>query len=165
MLRDRRVAAALAVCGVAALALLWSAQSAVRLTPTARVASPEFVVTDSLSTRAVVPALNVAAIVDLNLFSPDRRAPLSRYRLEGEDDPVFSVAAEPSAPPSLPVVVGTAVGPGSSSFAMCSLDNSPVVIVRVGDKLGGYTVRAIARGVVEFSTPSGERISIDANPS
>lgn len=164
MLRDRRVAAALVLCGVALLALLWSAQSAVRLTPTDRVAPPEFVVTDSLAARAALPALNVPAIVDLNLFSPDRRAPLSRYRLEGEDDPV-AFATEPEAVASRPIVVGTAVGPGNTSFAMCSLDDSPVVIVRVGDRLGNYTVRAIARGVVEFSTPSGERISIDANPS
>ncbi len=164
MLRDRTVALALATCAVTALALLWSVQSAVRLTPTAPVAPPEFVVTDSLATREAAPVLNVPAIVGLNLFSPDRRAPLSRYRLDGENDPVV-FSAEPATPPSLPVVVGTAVGPDQSSFAMCSLDDSPVVIVRVGDKLGDYTVRAIARGVVEFSTPSGERISIDANPS
>ena len=65
----------------------------------------------------------------------------------------------------LPVVHGTAVGAEGRSFAMCSLDGSPTQIVRLGDRVGDFTVRAITRGAVEFSTPAGERISVAATSS
>ncbi len=161
--RDRRVALAGGALGLASLVLLWSVFTALRLTPTESAEPPRFLATDSLVMQSSAPSINVPSVVGLNVFAADRSAPLARYRLDGED-PV-AIAAEPALEPSLPVVVGTAVGTGRASFAMCSLDDSPTMIVRVGDKIGDYTVRVITRGVVEFSTPSGERISVSANPS
>ncbi len=101
---------------LASIVLLWTVVSAIRLTPTPNSEPPRFLATDSLVTRASAAVINVPTVVGLNLFAPDRSAPLARYRLDGED-PVASVP-EPWRS-LLPVVVGTAVGTGRASFSMC----------------------------------------------
>ncbi len=160
--RDRRLQLALATLAVAVLVVAWSLVSALRIEPTSEAAPPQFNTAAALIGDSSAPVVEVAEVVDLNLFAPDRSAPLRRYSLSGYEE---VIAPEAVAEAPKPLVLGTAVGTGARSFAMCSLAGAPTVIVRVGDKLGDYTVRSIERGVVVFSTTSGERFAVDANPS
>lgn len=160
--RDRRLQLAGGALALSLVAVGWSFMSALRIEPTGEAAPPQFNVEAALIDGSGAPTVEIADVVELNLFAPDRSAPLRRYSLSGYDDaPLSEVAVEVPKP----VVLGTAVGSGARSFAMCSLAGAPTVIVRVGDKLGEYTVRSIERGVVEFSSASGERFAVDANPS
>jgi hypothetical protein len=161
MPRDRWVLSAFGALALAVLFLAWSAIQALRITPTANVEAPRFASIDSLSAHRDRTVLRVAEAVNLNVFAPDRTAPITRYSLTGE--PEVDVAVEEPAPVVLPEVLGTAVG--ENSFAMCQLNGAPSVLLRVGDTLGDYTVRSISRGAVEFSTPSGERVTIAASSS
>jgi type II secretory pathway component PulM len=105
---------------------------------------------DSLATR-------VAA---RNPFAASRRAPPERYRLAIPADALAASPVEEAMPPSRPVVHGTAVGGDGQGFAMCAIDGQPVTVVRVGDRLAGYTVVAIARGRVTFRDARGQRLDI-----
>ncbi len=161
-MHDRRLQIAIGALTMAAMIFVWSLVAALRIEPTSDAAPPQFNIAAAQVESVRAAAIEVAKVVDLNLFAPDRSAPLRRYSLSGyEDEPMTEVAMEVARP----VVLGTAVGSGERSFAMCSLEGAPTVIVRVGDKLGDYTVRSIRRGVVEFSSTSGERFAVDANPS
>jgi hypothetical protein len=153
-----------AALAVGVVVLLAATASAVSVTPTPDAPAPQIVLPVAQGDQASGPLPRIADIVDQNVFSPDRRAPLVPYRLAGNEVETFAAMAE-EAEVAVPVVLGTAVGEGKSSFAMCSLAGAPTVVVRVGDQLGDYTVRSIARGVVEFSSASGERVSVNANPS
>ncbi len=158
------------IAGVALLACtavaLYTVVSAVRITPSPRMEPPVFLTDDATAARPRVPDISVAKVVNANVFAPERSAPPQRYLLAGGfeayQDAVDDVVPEP---PARPVVHGTVVGTNGRSFAMCALNGAPSVIVRVGDRLGDYTVRSIERGVVEFSTASGERFAIDATSS
>ena len=100
----------------------------------------------------------VLGAVSLDLFNPDRMAPVARYRLPS--DP--AAVASDTPPPARPVVLGTAIASDGSSFATCQLESSRLLMVRVGDKVGVYLVKAIERGRVVFQTPAGERLEIQA---
>ncbi len=159
----RSVQLATATLLVSVVIALWTMTSAVLLTPTPSVEPPIFSTNEAMRAPRRVPFMSVATVVDANVFAPERSAPLQRYRLAGGyEAPVVAAAPEP---PPRPVVHGTVVGANGRSFAMCALSGAQTVIVRVGDRLGDYTVRSIARGVVEFSTTSGERFAINANPT
>ena len=92
-----------------------------------------------------------------DLFADDRRAPVKRYRMPGE----ASTAPAQAAP--RPIVLGTAVAPGGTSFAMCQVGPTDVVKVRVGGRVSDYTVVAIARGKVTFRAGNGEQFSVEAS--
>jgi hypothetical protein len=162
LLSDRKLQLALGALAVSVLAVGWSFASALRIEPTGDATPPTFNTAAALMTGANTSSIEIAEIVDQNLFAPDRSAPLRRYSLSGYED---EFAPEDAVEVPKPVVLGTAVGSGARSFAMCSLNGASTVIVRVGDKVGDYTVRSIERGVVVFSTTSGERFAVDANPS
>jgi hypothetical protein len=95
--------------------------------------------------------VNIAAAVDADPFSPDRQRPLEAYRLPSElvEAPVVSSARQLK-------VLGTVVVTSGSSFAMCQIGSEPPVIVRVGQQIGGYTLKRVARGKAVFTSPSGE---------
>ncbi len=160
---NRSVQVASGALFVAAVVALWTMASAILITPTPSVEPPVFSAREAMREPRRIAFMSVASVVDENIFAPQRTAPLQRYRLAGAYEEAF-VEMEP-VPPVPPVVRGTVVGENGRSFAMCALDGASTVIVRVGDRLGDFTVRSIARGVVEFSTPSGERFAISANPS
>jgi hypothetical protein len=96
---------------------------------------------------------DVVSVVAMNVFSPERTAPPRRYKLSG-----FGTEQQTAEPPH-PVVLGTAVT--SASFAICRLGDQ-TRIVRVGQKIGDYTVKSIDRGHVVFATPAGDQFAVDA---
>lgn len=160
--RNRRLQSAIAALVLGAAFAVWSLVMALRIEPVPDAAPPQFNTAAALPSVQRARALNVSAVVEENLFSPDRSPPVTRYRLPGDEDTY--VEAEPIDVSQL-LVLGTVVGAGSRTFAMCSLNGASTVIVRVGDRIGDFTVRSIKRGVVEFSTVSGERFEINANPT
>jgi len=89
--------------------------------------------------------------VDADPFAPSRQRPLEPYHLPGE----LVEAPAPSRSQQLKVL-GTVVVTSGTSFAMCQIGSDPPVIVRVGQQIGSYTLKRVARGKAVFSSPSGE---------
>lgn len=112
----------------------------------------------------VLPAARVApspagieAAVAADLFQPERRAPAERYRLP------FEERVDPTTPaPAAEIrLLGTVASPdGQGGFAMCQIGNDPPRIVRVGETLGGWTLRAVGQGRATVVSPKGEATEI-----
>jgi hypothetical protein len=101
--------------------------------------------------RKAPPRVNLTAAVDADPFSPNRQRPEEPYRLPGE----LVQAPTPSRSQQLKVL-GTVVITNGASFAMCQIGSEPPVIVRVGQQIGNYTLKRVARGKAVFASPSGE---------
>lgn len=157
-----RVRLALFALLVSALLLVFAVMRAVRIEPT----EPEASVLAARS-GAQMPVTRVVQIdpeqvVQQNIFAFDRTAPAGRYPMPGEfiDEPAPVASSGP--PPARPQVLGTAVGLDGSAFATAQLPNMSPRIVRVGDKLGIYTVVAITRGTVTFRAADALTFEINA---
>jgi len=159
---DRFVAATL---GVAVLTFAWSVVDAVRLSPDVPLPAASAPVRD-MAARDSVPVPDIGVAVSRNVFSSARRAPSVAYRLStgNLDDNASNRLMEESDRVD-PVVLGTALGVNGASFAMCSYDDAPAVVVRVGDTIGPYTVLAIARGRVTFRDVDGTRVEVESPTS
>jgi hypothetical protein len=141
---------------VAAALFFWTLVSAVRVEPVPQLPAPEFASTAALASPAPQGATDVDAAVQADLFATDRTAPERRYRAPGEE----SDDDAPKAEAVLPVVLGTAVSDPPHSFATVQLADGLPVIMRIGDKIGEYTVQAIERERVVFTTKAKKRIDI-----
>ena len=101
--------------------------------------------------RKTPARVNIAAAVDADPFSPARQRPAEPYRLPGE-----LIEAPAASRTQQLKVLGTVVVTSGSSFAMCQIGSDPPVIVRIGQQIGGYTLKRVARGKAVFTSPSGE---------
>src|SRR5262249_22320908 len=101
--------------------------------------------------------IDIAAANARDLFSDGRQPPPKRYKMPGESD------AAPAAPPARPTVLGTVMAGDGGHFATAQVPGGNPVIIRAGEKIGGYTVVAIERGKVTFRGTDGERFTIDAS--
>jgi hypothetical protein len=154
---------ALAAVGVAALLAAWALGRALDVDERpARAAATRLPEPPDLAARP--PRVGVRAIVSRDPFAPDRTAPVERYLIAGPEELVAEEPAE-SEPALRPQLLGTVVSsrPGRS-FAICRLGNAPPATVRVGERLGAYTVQAIERGRVTFVTAAGGRLVVDDAP-
>jgi hypothetical protein len=107
--------------------------------------------------RAPLPSpADIQSAVENDVFSPDRSAPSSPYRMPGERDRSDAPAVEPMKPQ----VLGTAVATDGRSFATLQLGDANPVLARVGDKIGEWTVKAIGRGKVTLVTAGGTRADL-----
>ena len=141
---------------VAALALDgWATARAVRIDPVP--ADPPRLLDVSRAFRSGTQrqTTDIDAAVAADPFSPSRTAPSERYQLPWESD-------EAKVEVTRPIVLGTAISLDGRSFATCQLGTDRPRIVHVGDKLGDYTVKSIARGSVVFRTPSGTSLDVQA---
>ena len=147
---------AIALLAAAAVLTVWMLVQAIRIAPVPDSSEPEFAVGSALAAAAQARNVDVAAAVETDPFAADRSAPERSYRAPGEegDDDV------PKAPTVAPVVLGTAVSDATRSFATVQLGDSHATIMRVGGKIGEYTVKSIERGHVVFTTPSGKKLDI-----
>lgn len=102
------------------------------------------------------PVADIQIGVDNDLFSPDRTAPETPYRMPGENNPNDRVRVEPMKP----VVLGTAVASDGHNFATLQMGTDSPKLVRIGDKIGEWTVRGIARGKVVLEGPEGSRAEL-----
>ena len=161
---DRELAAsspyrvALGSLALGAAIVLWTLVRAIRLDAVPDAPPPAFASATGLPERSSAPATSIGAAVEKDLFAPDRSAPPERYRVPGEADPSAVVVVE--APK--PIVLGTAVSGTGGSFATCQLPDGQPIIVRVGDRIGEYTVKTIERGRVVFTTAKGTQFEVPA---
>lgn len=147
---------AIAALALSVMVVLWTLVHAIRIEPVPEAPAPQFSVGGALASPTTAPRTNVAAAVDADPFAPDRNAPESRYRAPSEERD--ESAPKPAAVE--PVVLGTAASDATHGFATVQLADGPAAIVRVGDKIGEYTVKSIERGHVVFTTSSGKKLDI-----
>ena len=145
-----RLAVGLVLC-------LWMARQALRLDVVPAAPATVSVVAGALDAPALPAAVDVAAAVSADLFSPDRTAPEVPYRMPGE---AVAAAHAPASEPPKPVVLGTATAQDGSSFATCQFQSTRLVLVQVGDTIGNYLVKSIERGRVVFATAAGEQFEV-----
>jgi len=118
----------------------------------------------SASLRTTVPrrigSMGAPAIVDTTADDLIERAierdPFGVRRAAAE---LPSPAAEPAAntEPALRVI-GTVVDSLGGSFAFCQLGSAQPRILRVGQKIGTYELRAVEQGRATFAGPDGIRL-------
>src|SRR5262249_12666211 len=107
--------------------------------------------------RSVPPGpADVQAAVENDLFASDRSAPSAPYRMPDEKSPEVKQAADPPKP----LVLGTGVANDGKSFATMQLGDDRPMLMRVGDKIGEWVVRAIDRGKVTIINSSGGRADL-----
>jgi len=99
----------------------------------------------------------VLAAVDKDLFHPARRRPGRRFGV-----PASGAVAAASAQSSSAVrVIGTAVSQdGAGGFAMCALGAGTPRIVRLGERLGDWTLSKVTPGAAEFATANGTTVVV-----
>ena len=154
--RTRGMRVALTALGAAVVVLLWTMVRALRAEP---LPTPQPIVVASLETmrRGIArPPADIQGAIENDLFASDRTAPASPYRMPGEhgsdDTPVVE--------PMKPNVLGTAVATDGRSFATLQLGDASPTLVRVGDKIGEWVVKGIARGKVVLVSNAGSRAEL-----
>lgn len=148
---------ALGVLAIAVLVTLWTLVRAFRTDPLP--AAPPAMVASLEGTKrtAYRPVPDIETAVDNDLFASDRSAPSNPYRMPGENGPDDKPVVEPVKP----IVLGTAVASDGRSFATMQLGDSTPMLVHVGDTIGEWVVKSIARGkVVLFGRTDGSRAEL-----
>jgi hypothetical protein len=153
--KHRGMRAALTLLAAGAVATAWTLVNALRAeaipdAPPTTVASLQGV------TQSGKARNDIGSIVENDLFSADRSAPAMPYRMPGDPDP----NEKPAALPDKPVLLGTGVATDNRNFATVQLGGDHPTLVRVGDKIGQWVVRAIERNKVVLVTATGAKIDI-----
>jgi type IV pilus biogenesis protein PilP len=136
--------------------LVFSLVRALRITPVEAATRIETTELARVTSTPPAPDVDLEAVGANGIFQPDRTALPYRYRMPGEPAPNDAGAPEPIKP----VVLGTVLATDGSNFATCQLPGGRPTVVRVGDKLGEYTVVAIDRDKVAFRNAAGRLIEI-----
>lgn len=108
---------------------------------------------DAQAPESYSPDRMVAA-VNKDPFHPARRRPAVRFRLPSD---VRIATPEPA--PGVRVV-GTAASPGGGGFAMCAWAGGPPRIVRIGERVGEWTLSKVTPGAAEFRAPTGTTVVV-----
>lgn len=103
----------------------------------------------------VRPELNAALTADP--FRSERRPAPVPFRMPGEA--LAGTEADHPAPVQAIVLIGTAVSDGGG-FAMCQIGSGPARLVRLGERLAGYTLRSVGQGRATFRTETGQTIEV-----
>jgi hypothetical protein len=154
--KTRGMQLALGVLGVAVIVLGWSVVSAFRGEPLPS-SSPTTVASLETMRRPTFRApADIQTAVDNDLFASDRNAPDTPYRMPGES----AGNDKPLVEPMKPNVLGTAVATDGRNFATLQLGDSSPQLVHVGDKIGEWVVKGIARGKVILVSNNGTRAEL-----
>jgi len=137
----------------------WTLVRATRMEALPEVAPASFATAEALAVRGASAPTDIRAAVETDPFQENRTGPSVRYRMPGETD---QAKAAPTPERELPVVLGTALAPDGTSFAMCQMPGGRAGVVHVGDKVGEYTVKSIERGHVVFTAGNGKQLDIPA---
>jgi len=156
--REPALTTAASALGIAAALVMWGLfrlLAADPLAPSHNVIASQ----TPLAGIAVVelPATLVTETVDHDPFHPERRRPTTPFRMPGV--PASAPTAAPT-PVAALRVLGTVVTPGEDAFALCQLGNEPPKVVRMGGKVGDFTLRKIEPGRAVFLSPDGETIDV-----
>ena len=150
-LRWTPMRAALGLLLVAMLVAGYTLVRAIQLTETEVGSVPALPNPGELASPPAPPRVDVAAVVSRDVFDISRSAPTNRYLLSSE----IPEAVEDAAPPPRVVVLGIALADGGRSFATAQVGAERPIIVRVGDKLGPYTIKSIEAKRVTITLPGG----------
>jgi hypothetical protein len=157
-IRTPAMRVALVALGASLLVFGWTLTRALRAQPIPAAVPTTPVGFDATKRAAARQVADIQVAVDNDLFSPDRSAPETPYRMPGESDPNDRSRVEPQKP----VVLGTAVASDGHNFATLQFGNDSPKLVRVGDKVGEWTVRSITRGKVVLEGTEGTRAELGA---
>jgi hypothetical protein len=147
---------AIALLATAIVLTLVALVQAIRIAPVPQSNEPQFAGSGALGASVPRNSVDIATAVETDPFAADRSAPERAYRAPGEEGDDET----PKGPTVEPVVLGTAVSDLAHSFATVQLGDSHASIMRVGGKIGEYTIKLIERGHVVFTTPSGKKLDI-----
>ena len=147
---------AVVTLAVAFVFLITSLVRAIRVTPVEAATTTTQSELVRITSTPPAPDIDLEAVGANGIFQPDRTAMPYRYRMPGEPPPNDVGAPEPIKP----VVLGTVLATDGSHFATCQLPGGRPTVVRVGDKLGEYTVLAIDRDKVAFKNAAGKTVEI-----
>ncbi len=147
---------ALVLLGASVLVFAWTLVRALRAQPIPTAVSTTLVGLDAVKRAPARQVANIQAGVENDLFSPDRSAPDTPYRMPGENN----ANDKPRVEPQKPIVLGTAVASDGHNFATVQLGMDSPKLVRVGDKIGEWTVRSIVRGKVVLEGTEGNRAEL-----
>jgi hypothetical protein len=126
------------------------------LAPGAQPSPPQLPSAVSRTRVATAESLLVRTIEN-NPFRPERAPAEVAFLLPSEE----TDSQQPRSAPSGPIVlVGTVVLADDRSFIMCRVGAETPRVVRVGDKVGDYTLRRVAQGTAAFETAHGKLIEI-----
>ncbi|MDB4876666.1 MAG: hypothetical protein JWM41_3112 [Gemmatimonadetes bacterium] len=148
---------ALGVLAAAAVVTLWTLVQAFRAQPLPDTLPTTIASLQTIRRGVAHPPADIQAAVENDLFSSDRTAPSSPYRMPGESGPDDKPAA---AQPDKPIVLGTAVATDGRHFATVQLGDARPTLVHVGDRIGEWVVRSIERGKIVLVTAGGTRVDI-----
>jgi hypothetical protein len=163
----RSVQVSAAALAVAFTLVAWKLWRGIHLT----VPSPSRVIGDNATTLSVstpvsgYPLRRLLAAIEKDPFNPERQRPARRFRLP--PDRTAIATRRPALPTAVAIrLVGTAVTPDGGGFAMCQLQGGTPRIVRLGEQVGGWTLKKVTPGSAEFATPTGSivvRVAKDAS--
>lgn len=102
------------------------------------------------------PALRQAAI-EADPFRPERAPPTVAFRMPADHEAASELASQDR--PGL-VLIGTAVLPGNRGFALCQVGGEAPKLVRLGEQVGGYTLKTVAQGSATFLAANGTTLDV-----
>jgi hypothetical protein len=155
------VRAAAVVFIVAAMFAAWALHGALRLEPLPRLATAtESPLALHLTEQPGYSLQQALGAVDVDPFHPERRRPVGRFRMPG-DRLIVVEAAEPSpSPPPALRLLGTVVLLDGGGVAMSQLNGEPPRLVRVGERIGDYTLRSVRQGHAVFVDRQGSPLQL-----
>lgn len=155
-IRDPGVRLALGAAVLGVVAVVWALVGAVRTQPLPPTDPRGITSLEAIASAPHRGATDLNAALENDLFSPNRTAPATRYRMPNESQATDAPAPEPEKP----VVLGTAVATDGRSFATVKLGEGNPTLVHVGDRIGEWTVRSIERGQIVIVSGDGVRANI-----
>ena len=147
---------ALCALGIAAVIMVWTVVNALRVVHVPIVPVNAITTLETMSHGSAQPTVDIEAAVDKDVFSPDRAAPSSPYRMPDEHKADDMQVIEPEKP----LVLGTAVATDGRHFATVQLGDASPTLVHVGDRIGEWIVRAIERGKIVLVSAGGTRTNV-----
>jgi hypothetical protein len=156
VLNARAMRAAVTALVVALALVLWTLTRALRSEPLPDTPPTIVASLEAIGKHSTPAPADIQTTVDKDLFAADRSAPDAPYRMPGESDGKEKSTVEPMKP----VVLGTAVATDGRSFATLQLGDASPALVRVGDKIGEWVVKAIERGKIVLVSTSGTRADL-----
>ncbi len=106
---------------------------------------------------ATKPTSGLAAAIEADPFRAERRPSPVAFRMPGEA--LAGAQTNQADTPQAIVLIGTAVESGGG-FAMCQIGSEAARLVRLGERLAGYTLRAVGQGRATFRTATGQLIEV-----
>lgn len=150
---------ACAALSVALVTLIWSLVTLVTLDPLPHALAPTTETTTPIpETRPATVADFARMAVEADPFHAERRRPAIAFRLPGEG--VSATPVEASSQTPVPVLIGTALLPEGRSFAMCRVGTEAPKVVRVGEQVGGFTLKTVTQGRAIFLNAQGGTLEV-----